>query len=36
MTGVPNPNFKGFIANWNVVQIVYGSGKSNEPTIDRE
>ncbi len=34
--GVPNPNFKGFIAknvkaNWNVVQIVYGSGNASEP-----
>jgi hypothetical protein len=34
--GVPNPNFKGFMAgsaqaNWNVVQIVYGCGDLGEP-----
>ncbi len=38
--GVPNPNFKGFMvniakANWNVFQIVYGSGDASEPMVDR-
>jgi hypothetical protein len=38
--GVPNPNFKGFMvdstqANWNVVQIVYGSEDANEPMVDK-
>jgi hypothetical protein len=38
--GVPNPNFKGFMANnakvdWNVVQIVYGSRNASEPMVDR-
>ena len=33
--GVPNPNFKEFMAdsamaNWNVVCIVYGNGSANE------
>jgi hypothetical protein len=39
--GVPNPNFKGFIAddiwaNWNIVQIVYGIGDPSELMVDRE
>jgi len=39
--GVPNPNFKGFVANiiqanWNVVWIVYGNGDLNELMVDRE
>jgi hypothetical protein len=41
MKGVPNPNINGFMvdnvhANWNIVQIVYGNGDSNEPMVDRE
>jgi hypothetical protein len=41
MKGVSNLNFKGFMANntqanWNVVQIVYGSGDLSEPMADRE
>ncbi len=39
--GVPNPNFKGFMAyndqaNWNVVQIVYGSGDPSESMVDKK
>jgi predicted phage tail protein len=39
--GVPNPNFKGFMvdntqANWNVVQIIYGSGNVSELMVDRK
>jgi predicted phage tail protein len=38
--GVPNPNFKGFMANntkanWNVVQIVYGSDDASESMVNR-
>ncbi len=38
---VPNPNFKGFMANsaqgnWNIVQIVYGFSDPNEPMVDKE
>lgn len=38
---VPNPNFKGFMCdiaqtNFNVVQIVYGSGDPKVPMMDRE
>jgi hypothetical protein len=41
MKGVPNLNFNGLMANntqanWNTVQIVYGSGDLNEPMVDRE
>jgi hypothetical protein len=36
--GVPNPNFKEFMANsaqanWDVVQIVYGSKDASDPSI---
>ncbi len=39
--GVLNPNFKGFMvnsaqANWNDVQIVYGSENASEPMVNRE
>ncbi len=39
--GVPNPNFKGFMAysaqaNWNIVQIVYGSGDPSESMVDKK
>ncbi len=39
--GVPYPKFKGFMANnaqanWNVVQIVYGSKDASEPMVDKE
>jgi len=39
--GVPNPNFKGSMvdsvhANWNDVQIIYGSGNAIEPMVDRK
>jgi hypothetical protein len=38
--GASNPNFKGFMANnahanWNIVQIVYGSKDPSEPMVDR-
>ncbi len=38
--GVPNPNFKGFMANnahanWNIVRIVYGSKNASEPMVDK-
>jgi len=38
--GVPNPNFKGFMANnaqanWNVIRIVYGSKNENELMVDK-
>jgi hypothetical protein len=41
MKGVPNPNFKGFMvdnaqANWNTIQIVYGSGDLNELMVEKE
>ncbi len=41
MNGVPNPNFKGFMAdnnqaNWNTMQIMYGSGGPSESMVDRE
>jgi hypothetical protein len=37
--GVPNPNFKGFMAysvqaNWNAIQIVYGFGDPNDSMVD--
>jgi hypothetical protein len=39
--GVPNLNFKGFMANdvwanWNIVWIVYGSGDPSELMVDRK
>jgi hypothetical protein len=39
--GVLNPNFKGFMvnsaqANWNDVQIVYGSENASEPMVNRK
>jgi hypothetical protein len=39
--GVENTNFKGFMAdsaqaNWNVVQIVYGSGEPKVPMENQE
>jgi predicted phage tail protein len=39
--GVPNLNFKGFMvdnvhANWNVVQIIYGSEDLSESMVNRE
>ncbi len=39
--GIHNPNFKGFMAdnaqaNWNIIQIVYGSRYPSEPRVDRE
>jgi len=39
--GVPNPNFKGFMAdkahaNWNVIRIIYGSKDVSELMVDRE
>jgi hypothetical protein len=39
--GVPKLNFKGFIANdvwanWNVVQIVYGSRDPSELMVDKK
>jgi hypothetical protein len=39
--GVPNPIFKRFMANnayanWNTIQIVYGSRNLNEPMVDEE
>ena len=39
--GVEKPNFKGFMAdsaqaNWNAVQIVYGSGDPKVPIKNRE
>jgi hypothetical protein len=38
--GVPNPNFKGFMvdnvqANWNDVQIIYGSRYASEPMVNK-
>jgi hypothetical protein len=38
---VPNPNFKGFMANsaqknWNIMQIVYGFGDPSELMVDRK
>ena len=38
---VPSPQFQGFMAdsaqaNWNAVQIVYGSGDSKVPMLSRE
>ncbi len=39
--GVPNPNFKGFMAdntqaNWNVMQIAYGNGDPTKPMINKQ
>jgi len=39
--GVFNLNFKGFMvdnvqANWNTIQIMYGSGDLNEPMVNKE
>jgi hypothetical protein len=39
--GVPNPNFKGFMANkahanYNAIQIVYGSKDVSELMVNRE
>ncbi len=39
--GVPNPNFKGFMANsahanWNAIQIVNGSGNESESMVDKK
>jgi hypothetical protein len=36
MEGVPNPKFKGFVANWNVIWILYSSGDPNGPMVNRE
>ena len=34
--GVPNVNFKGFMADWNVVRIIYGDGDPSLPMVARE
>jgi hypothetical protein len=39
--GVPNVNFKGFMANsvqanWNVVRMVYGDGDPSLPMVNRK
>jgi hypothetical protein len=39
--GVPNPNFKGFMADsaqasCNAMWIVYGFGGPNDPMVDKE
>ncbi len=39
--GVPNPNFKCFMAdnirvNWNAIQIMYGNGGPSESMVDKE
>jgi hypothetical protein len=38
---VPDPNFKGFIANivhvnWNIMCIVYNFDDPNEPMVDKD
>jgi hypothetical protein len=41
MNGVPNPNFKGFMAdnvqtNWNIVQIIYGNEDLSDQMVNKE